>query len=84
MAEDRIPRVILLIETLIGILLYRDDPSTDFRGMGILGLENLLFYAQHDSENCRRLLRLSENEVYGFPFAIAGITFTALCKQVSW
>ncbi|KAI6232079.1 ELMO domain-containing protein [Aphelenchoides besseyi] len=59
-----------------------DDPSTDFRGMGILGLENLLFYAQYDVENCRRVMRLSEHNVYGFPFAICGITITALCREL--
>jgi len=59
-----------------------DDPATDFRGMGILGLENLVFYAQYDAENCKRLLKIADNEVYGFPFCIAGITFTALCKQL--
>ncbi|KAI6191989.1 ELMO domain-containing protein [Aphelenchoides bicaudatus] len=59
-----------------------DCPSTDFRGMGMLGLENLIYYAQNYPEECQKLLKLSENEIYGFPFAIAGITFTALCKQL--
>ncbi|KAI6198268.1 hypothetical protein M3Y99_01892800 [Aphelenchoides fujianensis] len=59
-----------------------EEPATDWRGMGILGLENLVFYAQHDAENCRRVLKLSEHEVYGFPFAICGITITALCREL--
>ena len=56
-----------------------DNPATDFRGMvwtfylsidmlldlqGLLGLENLLFYAEHDS-NCQRVLKLSQHGGYG-------------------
>nr|CAD2194011.1 unnamed protein product [Meloidogyne enterolobii] len=59
-----------------------DDPATDFRGMGMLGLDQLVFFAQFDVENCRRVLSLSMHPVYGFPFAICGITITALCKEL--
>ncbi|KAL7079474.1 hypothetical protein ACQ4LE_000992 [Meloidogyne hapla] len=59
-----------------------DDPSTDFRGMGILGLDQLVFFAQYDVDNCRRVFSLSLHPVYGFPFAICGITITALCKEL--
>nr|CAD2142921.1 unnamed protein product [Meloidogyne enterolobii] len=59
-----------------------DDPATDFRGMGMLGLDQLVFFAQFDVENCRRVLSLSLHPVYGFPFAICGITITALCKEL--
>ncbi|KAI6195832.1 hypothetical protein M3Y94_01035100 [Aphelenchoides besseyi] len=59
-----------------------NDPETDFRGMGILGLENLLFYAEFDAENSRRVMNTSGHHIYGFPFAICGITITALCRQL--
>jgi len=58
-----------------------DDPSTDFRGMGILGLDQLVFFAQYDVDNCRSVLSLSRHPV-GFPFAICGITITALVREL--
>ncbi|CAD5234285.1 unnamed protein product [Bursaphelenchus xylophilus] len=59
-----------------------DDPATDFRGMGVLGLDQLLFFAQFDVAKCQRVMAISQDEIIGFPFAIAGITFTALCRQL--
>ncbi|CAD5229520.1 unnamed protein product [Bursaphelenchus okinawaensis] len=58
-----------------------DDPATDFRGMGVLGLDQLIFFAQFDVEKCQKVLEISKDPILGFPFAIAGITFTALCRQ---
>ncbi|XP_048837064.1 ELMO domain-containing protein 1-like [Brienomyrus brachyistius] len=37
-----------------------NDPKTDFRGMGILGLSNLLYYAEHDRANALQLLHDSQ------------------------
>jgi len=59
-----------------------DDPSTDFRGMGMLGLDQLIFFAQFDVDNCHRVLSLSHHPTMGFPFAICGITISALCKNL--
>ncbi|KAI1712174.1 ELMO/CED-12 family domain-containing protein [Ditylenchus destructor] len=59
-----------------------DDPATDFRGMGILGLEQLVFFAQFDVDRCRRVLLLSHHPTIGFPFAVCGITITAICKEL--
>jgi hypothetical protein len=42
-----------------------DDPSTDFRGMGLLGLENLLFFSTHYNESARHLLQHSLHPVHG-------------------
>lgn len=50
--------------------------------MGILGLDQLVFFAQYDVENCLRVLLLSHHPVIGFPFAVCGITITALCKEL--
>eukprot|EP00736_Rhodelphis_marinus_P000766 Rmarinus@m.8290 len=45
------------------------DPMTDFRGMGLLGLRQLLYIATNHTEEARRMaLRPG-----GYPFAIAGI-----------
>lgn len=59
-----------------------DDPATDFRGMGMLGLDQLVFFAQYDVENCRRVFSISLHPIIGFPFAICGITITSLCKEL--
>lgn len=59
-----------------------DDPATDFRGMGILGLEQLIFFAQYDHENALHCLRISLHPRIGFPFAVCGITVTALVKEL--
>jgi len=58
-----------------------DDPATDFRGMGLLGLEQLVFLAQYDEDRAKSMLSLSLHPVIGFPFAVAGITITYLTRQ---
>jgi hypothetical protein len=77
--------------------------------MGILGLDQLVFFAQFDVDNCSSVLSLSHHPIFGsviesypqptysihrtkvesllkiffsFPFAICGITITALCKEL--
>lgn len=59
-----------------------DDPATDFRGMGMLGLDQLIFFAQYDVDNCHRVFSISLHPTIGFPFAVCGITITALCKEL--
>uniref|UniRef100_A0A914ER53 ELMO domain-containing protein n=1 Tax=Acrobeloides nanus TaxID=290746 RepID=A0A914ER53_9BILA len=59
-----------------------DDPATDFRGMGMLGLDELLFIAKYDMDNCKRLFLISHHPVIGFPYAICGITITALTRDL--
>lgn len=55
-----------------------DDPKTDFRGMGILGLDNLLHFSS--SYNCaaRHVLSHSHHPKYGYSFAIVGINLTSM------
>lgn len=55
------------------------DPKSDFRGMGILGLQNLLFFAKHYNAKARQILTESEQE---YSFAIVGINLTALVCQL--
>ncbi|KAE9549296.1 hypothetical protein FO519_007498 [Halicephalobus sp. NKZ332] len=50
-----------------------DDPATDFRGMGILGLEQLIFFSQYDQENALHCLRISLHPRIGFPYAICRV-----------
>ncbi|XP_041055791.1 ELMO domain-containing protein 1 isoform X2 [Carcharodon carcharias] len=63
-----------------------EDPKTDFRGMGMLGLCNLVFFAEHDNATARQVLFDSHQPKYReltkedirFSFAIVGINITDL------
>lgn len=57
-----------------------EDPGTDFRGMGLLGLLQLEYLSRKPNKLPSDLLKRSLNEEYGYPFAIVGIniTFTLL------
>ncbi|XP_078401645.1 ELMO domain-containing protein 1 [Cetorhinus maximus] len=41
-----------------------EDPKTDFRGMGMLGLCNLVFFAEHDNATARQVLFDSHQPKY--------------------
>lgn len=55
-----------------------DDPTTDFRGMGLLGLANLQYFAENHNSAARHVLSRSHHPVYGYSFAIVGINLTHL------
>ncbi|XP_050301983.1 ELMO domain-containing protein 2 [Anthonomus grandis grandis] len=55
-----------------------DDPKTDFRGMGLLGLENLLFFATEYKAPAQHVLSHSMHPQYGYCFAIVGINLTSM------
>ena len=59
-----------------------DDPSTDFRGMGLLGLDNLLFFSTVYKEAARHILQHSLHPIHGFPFAIVGINLTHMAYSL--
>ena len=54
------------------------DPATDFRGMGLLGLLNLLYFAETRTEKARAILA-SHRE---YPFAVAGINITSMLLEL--
>uniref|UniRef100_A0A8C6T8E3 ELMO domain containing 1 n=1 Tax=Neogobius melanostomus TaxID=47308 RepID=A0A8C6T8E3_9GOBI len=63
------------------------DPKTDFRGMGLLGLHNLLYFAEHDKATALQMLSDSlqpkhkaglQGGASGYSFAIVGINMTEL------
>lgn len=54
-----------------------DDPKTDFRGMGMLGLENLLYFAMKYKDAARHVLSHSMHPRFGYTFAIVGINITS-------
>lgn len=52
------------------------DPATDFRGMGVLGLQNLVWFAENRTATAREVLADTAREAW-FSFAITGINLTA-------
>lgn len=54
------------------------DPSTDFRGMGILGLKQLVYFSQNMRESAVNILSHSCHPIKGYPFAITGINMSHL------
>ncbi|CAG9795240.1 unnamed protein product [Diatraea saccharalis] len=55
-----------------------DDPKTDFRGMGVLGLENLLYFASEYPQASSHVLSHSLHPKYGYTYAIVGINITSM------
>jgi len=60
-----------------------EDPKTDFRGMGLLGLRNLSFFAAGDKfgSAARRCVVRSHHPQYWYSWAIVGINLTSLCYE---
>lgn len=63
-----------------------DDPATDFRGMGILGLQNLIFFAENYNSIASKVLSQSLHPKFGYSYAVVGINLTSLifdllCKK---
>jgi hypothetical protein len=52
------------------------DPATDFRGMGVLSLKNLVFFARHFPKEAAAILR-APGSPNTYPFAAAGINLTS-------
>lgn len=59
-----------------------DDPKTDFRGMGLLGLENLLYFAREYNTAARHILSHSHHPKHGYSFAIVGINLTHMAYRL--
>lgn len=59
-----------------------DDPKTDFRGMGLLGLENLLYFSTEYKNAATHVLSHSHHPVFGYAFAIVGINLTSMAWQL--
>uniref|UniRef100_A0A8C5LYT7 ELMO domain containing 2 n=1 Tax=Leptobrachium leishanense TaxID=445787 RepID=A0A8C5LYT7_9ANUR len=59
-----------------------DDPKTDFRGMGMLGLANLLYFSRHYTEEARLILSHSNHPKIGYSYAIVGINLTEMAYSL--
>lgn len=57
------------------------DPSTDFRGMGFLGLDQLVYFSKTHKSQARKVLEISQTQAY-FPFAATGINITAFVMEL--
>lgn len=60
------------------------DPSTDFRGGGIMSLENLIFFAMNYPDSFQRLLHKKDGKrsEWEYPFAAAGINISFMLTQI--
>ncbi|XP_003387436.1 PREDICTED: ELMO domain-containing protein 1-like [Amphimedon queenslandica] len=54
------------------------DPATDFRGMGMLGLYCLVYFAEMHSGKARQVLGFSQHPTKGYPLAITSINITQI------
>ncbi|XP_038648385.1 ELMO domain-containing protein 2 [Scyliorhinus canicula] len=59
-----------------------DDPKTDFRGMGMLGLHNLIFFGDHYTAAARQTLSHSNHPKIGYSYAIVGINLTEMAYSL--
>ncbi|XP_010886637.2 ELMO domain-containing protein 2 isoform X1 [Esox lucius] len=59
-----------------------DDPKTDFRGMGMLGLTNLAFFSEHYTEEARQVLSHANHPNLGYSYAIVGINLTEMAYSL--
>lgn len=58
------------------------DPTTDFRGMGMLGLQQLLYFSEKRPASAIRILTESHHPVRYFPYATVGINFSAFVMEL--
>ena len=59
-----------------------NDPTTDFRSMGILGLHQLALFARRKTEIAHLILKEFTAPGHNFPFAIIGINLTRLVMSM--
>jgi hypothetical protein len=66
--------------TLVGF--QGKKPQTDFRGMGLLGLKQLHWFANKRWQRARECLREANHPKRYFPFAATGINITAFMMEL--
>eukprot|EP00753_Platysulcus_tardus_P018671 PLAT7004.17.p1 GENE.PLAT7004.17~~PLAT7004.17.p1 ORF type:complete len:996 (-),score=480.57 PLAT7004.17:130-3096(-) len=68
----------------------RDDPSSDFRGGGVLSLENLVYFVEHYADKALQMASQTEAlmdddaeaQFLRYPFAIAGVNITRMLTDL--
>ncbi|XP_065826329.1 ELMO domain-containing protein 2-like [Oscarella lobularis] len=58
------------------------NPATDFRGMGLLSLENLVYFSTEHGDVARKVLSHSHHPKLGYSFAVVGINLTSLALEL--
>ena len=59
------------------------DPASDFRGMGLLGLNNLLYFAEKYTDTFRAIVKRNvDRGSRDYPAAVAGINITQLLFEM--
>ncbi|KAI9136248.1 ELMO/CED-12 family-domain-containing protein [Paraphysoderma sedebokerense] len=58
------------------------DPATDFRGMGVLSLDDLIYFAKTYPTVCSAVLESSRHPICWYSFALVGINITAFTLQL--
>lgn len=57
------------------------DPATDFRGMGMFGLTQLLYFSKYFPFEAQEILKHTQDDAHFCPFAVTGINITAfICE----
>ncbi|CAI4233245.1 unnamed protein product [Auanema sp. JU1783] len=79
---DRIDEFALVSKVWQEIGYQGVDPSTDFRGMGMLSLDQLLYLGENYPEQLKAIHQISHHPTIGFPMAVAGITITSFCHHM--
>ncbi len=60
-----------------------NDPSTDFRGMGILGLQQLYYFSKNRNQVAKLILTIfTQDKTKYYPFAIIGINITRFLLEL--
>ncbi|KAI9302460.1 ELMO/CED-12 family-domain-containing protein [Cunninghamella echinulata] len=59
-----------------------NDPASDFRGMGVQGLDDLIYYTKTYPEAARQAFVHSQHPVSWYPFAIVGINISQFTIQI--
>jgi len=59
------------------------DPATDFRGMGLLALKHLLYFAKNYTDICRDIMTIqATNDSTYYPVSTAGINITKMLFDI--
>ncbi|ORZ18922.1 ELMO/CED-12 family-domain-containing protein [Absidia repens] len=59
-----------------------NDPASDFRGMGMQGLDDLVYYAKTYPDASQRTFISSQHPISWYPFAIVGINISQFAIQI--
>ena len=78
----KIKYTIIVSEKWVEVGFQGVDPSTDFRGTGRLGYENLQYFVQTYPDKASRLLKIAQDKKTEYFFACAGINVTFFLKKM--